>query len=113
MKTKSVYYVIGGPYVSDQAGLPLILNVFRCYFVYTFCEDRINTFLILILNRKDSCDSCRASCEKLNINFKLNFYQDTVYVHNTKYPRNRRCYGMTRVVIYSAIHGVTYVVPFV
>ena len=22
---------------------------FHCYFVYTFCEDRINTFLILIL----------------------------------------------------------------
>ena len=33
---KCVYYVIGGPYVSDQAGLnrgPLILNVFHCYFV--------------------------------------------------------------------------------
>ena len=33
---KSVYYVIGGPYVSDQAGLnrgPLILNVFHCYIV--------------------------------------------------------------------------------
>ena len=45
---KSVYYVIGGPYVSDQAGLnrgPLILIVFHCYFVSTFCEDRINTFL--------------------------------------------------------------------
>ena len=49
---KSVYYVIGGPYVSDQAGLnrgPLILIVLNCYFVSTFCEDRINTFLILIL----------------------------------------------------------------
>ena len=47
-----MYYVIGGPYVSDQAGLnrgPLILIVFHCYFVSTFCEDRINTFLILIL----------------------------------------------------------------
>ena len=53
MTKKSVYYVIGGPYVSDQAGLnrgPLILNVFHCYFVQTFCEDRINTFLILILS---------------------------------------------------------------
>ena len=52
MKKKSVYYVIGGPYVSDQAGLnrgPLILIVFHCYFVSTFCEDQINTFLILIL----------------------------------------------------------------
>ena len=42
----------GGPDVSDQAGLnrgPLILIVFHCYFVSTFCEDRINTFLILIL----------------------------------------------------------------
>ena len=31
MKKKIVYYVIGGPYVSDQAGLnksPLILNLF-------------------------------------------------------------------------------------
>ena len=48
---KSVYYVIGGPYVSDQAGLnrgPLILIVFHCYFVSTFCDDRINTFLFLI-----------------------------------------------------------------
>ena len=52
MKKKKIYYVIGGPYVSDQAGLnrgPLILIVFHCYFVSTFCEDRINTFLILIL----------------------------------------------------------------
>ena len=49
---ESVYYVIGGPYVSDQAGLnrgPLILIVFHCYFVSTFCEDRINTFLILMM----------------------------------------------------------------
>ena len=23
--------------------------MFHCYFVYTFCKDRINTFLILIL----------------------------------------------------------------
>ena len=33
---KYVYYVIGGPYVSDKAGLnrgPLILNVCYCYFV--------------------------------------------------------------------------------
>ena len=38
---KSVYYVIGGPYVSDQAGLnrgPLILIVFHCYFVSTFSD---------------------------------------------------------------------------
>ena len=28
---------------------PLILIVYHCYFVSTFCEDRINTFLILIL----------------------------------------------------------------
>ena len=27
---------------------PLILIVFHCYFVSTFCEDRINTFLILM-----------------------------------------------------------------
>ena len=48
-----MYYVIGGPYVSDQAGLnrgPLIQNRFHCYFVYTFCKDRIKTFLILILH---------------------------------------------------------------
>ena len=28
---------------------PLVLIVLHCYFVSTFCEDRINTFLILIL----------------------------------------------------------------
>ena len=36
--------------LSDQAGLnrgPLILIVFHCYFVSTFCEDRINTFLMI------------------------------------------------------------------
>ena len=36
---KVVYYVIGGPYVSDPKS-------FHCYFVYTFCKDRIKTFLI-------------------------------------------------------------------
>ena len=46
------YYVglIGSPYVSDQDGLnrsPLIQN----RFFVTFCKDRINAFLILILAR--------------------------------------------------------------
>ena len=47
---KNVYYVIGGPYISDQAGLnrgPLIQIVSSLLCVYFF-KDRINTFLILI-----------------------------------------------------------------
>ena len=74
---KKVYYVIGGPYVSDQAGLnrgPLIQNRFHCYFVYTFCKDRINIFLILILfcNVLDCTDGLTSQCQGHTVRVKVN-----------------------------------------
>ena len=48
---KIVYYVIGGPYVSDQAGLnrgPLILNIFIVTLLRRTETDSPNTFIVLL-----------------------------------------------------------------
>ena len=46
---------------------------FHCYFVYTFCKDRINTFLILILIPRivtSSNVSCELAVVKTTVNVK-------------------------------------------
>ena len=50
-------------------GGPLILIVFHCYFVSTFCEDRINTFLILIHQNQVGLHGGNNSICFFNINY--------------------------------------------